>query len=84
MTLQPFEVNIETADRTKQVRSDCNAIQFVNLGTANVVINQNITLITNQTFTIEGNQGEICKTVFSISFTGVGTNNCVIVKKTYS
>ena len=78
-----FDIDITNYSTTQQVRSNCNSIQFVNLGTSNVSINANIVLITNQTFTVEGNENELCIGVFLVTFDNTGTNNCAVIKKNF-
>jgi hypothetical protein len=81
--LRKYDIDITSYSQTQQVKSNCNSIQFVNLGTSTVTINQNITLITNQTFTIEGNDNEICVGIFLLTFDNLGTNNCSVIKKNF-
>ena len=81
--LRKYDIDITAYQVTQQVKSNCNSIQFINLGTSNVTINQNITLITNQTFTIEGNENEECVGVFLLTFDNLGTNNCAVIKKNF-
>jgi len=83
MAYQKYSIDITSYQKTQQVSSDCNTLQFVNLGTNAVTINNAITLITNQTFTIEGNENEICTTTFLLTFATGGTSNCAVIKKNF-
>ena len=78
-----YDISILQYENTQFVHSDCNSITFINYGTANVVINQAIILANGQSFTIEGNEDEMCIEQFLLTFTGAGTSNCVVVRKIY-
>lgn len=84
--MKQYEVNFLSTQANKQYQFECaNTIQFVNTGVATVVINQSVNLSTGQTFTIEGNENEICVTSFNVNFIFVEgqENNCLIIVKTY-
>ena len=66
------------------VETNCNSIQFVNLGTNDVFINQTAMLIGGQTLNIDGNYNEICRTRFVITFGTGGFSRCLVIKKTYN
>ena len=65
------------------VQSDCSDITFLNSGTSNVIVNQAIILLPNQTISFNANAGEIDVTKYSISFTGAGNNSCTVIRKLY-
>jgi hypothetical protein len=84
MDLVKYTTDENAYSNTQRVESNCNTLQFINYGTNDVLINNVIPLITNQTFTIEGNAGEICVRTFTLAFIDTGgTNNCVVIKKNY-
>lgn len=81
--MQKFDIETVAYSTTQQVKSNCNSIQFINVGLSTVTINNSITLITNQTFTVEGNENEICVTTFLLTFDNTSTNNCVVIRKNF-
>ena len=83
--MKQYEVNFLSTQANKQYQFECaNTIQFVNTGVATVVINQSVYLSSGQTFTIEGNENEICITSFNVNFiVAEGATNCLIIVKTY-
>ena len=81
--MQKFDIDIVSYQTTQQVVSNCNSIQFINIGTSNLIINNSLTLITNQTFTVEGNEGELCVATFLIKFDNSGTNSVTVVRKNF-
>ncbi len=62
--------------------ANCNAITFLNNGASTVLIN-NFPLLPGIGIAFEGNQWEINKTHYRITFTGTGVNSCWIFRKTY-
>jgi len=84
MTMQKYNINILVYQTTQFVSSECNSITFINYGTSVVTIQQGIVLANGQSFTIEGNENELCIQQFLVTFGNTGTNNCTIVKKNYT
>jgi hypothetical protein len=78
-----YGVQINAYEQNQQIKSNCNSIQFYNQGTSNVTINNQLTLIGGQSFTIEGNENEMCVTDFNLTFDNTAVNNCLVTKKTY-
>lgn len=82
--MKKYEVNFLQYSKQQIVQpKNCNTIQFVNNGTSNVIINQSATIIPGASLNIEGNENEIVITPFNISFSGAGTNNCLVIVKTF-
>lgn len=81
--MQKYDINILQYSDTKYVSSDCNSITFINYGTSIALINQVIQIANGQSFTIEGNENEICVEQFLLTFSGAGTKNVVVVRKTF-
>lgn len=61
---------------------DSNEIIFINKGTAVAEID-GFPLSNNEFLTDGGNEGEINKTRYRITFTTVGTQNCYVRRKFY-
>lgn len=77
-----FDVNFITYDINGFITTNCNSITFINYGTNQVKI-ESVILLQNQSFSIDGNAGEIMHKQFLATFTGAGTNNLVTIKKNY-
>lgn len=59
--------------------------QFINSGTNTVILMQLIPLLPGQTFTVEGNENEICNTDIQITFQDTGGTNLLTgVVKSYT
>jgi hypothetical protein len=65
------------------IKSDCSDITFLNTGTSNVVLNQAITILPNQSVQFNCNKDEIDVTNYNIFFSGAGANSCTIIRKLY-
>ena len=82
--MKKYEVNFLQYSKQQIVQEkNCNTIQFVNNGTSNIIINQSATIIPGASLNIEGNENEIVITPFNIAFSGAGTNNCLVIVKTF-
>jgi len=77
-----YDVNFITYDANGFITSNCNSITFFNYGTNLCTIEQ-IPLQQGQSFTIDGNAGEIIHKQFLATFTGAGTNQLITIKKNY-
>ncbi|NBP74417.1 MAG: hypothetical protein EBU61_00040 [Crocinitomicaceae bacterium] len=77
-----YDVNFITYDQNGFITSNCNTITFYNLG-SNVVTIEQIPLQQGQSFSIDGNAGEIMHKQFLATFTGAGTNQLLTIKKNY-
>lgn len=81
--MQKYNINVLQYGETQYVSSNCNSITFLNTGGAIVLIQQSIQLANGQSFTVEGNERELCVQEFLVTFSGEGEQKCVIVKKNY-
>lgn len=73
-----------------QIPSHCNEMTFVNQGASVVFINQVFALypgtpgsIQGDSITFDGKPGETDVTIYEITFSGAGPNNCVVFRKNY-
>lgn len=82
MNLQQFQEETQTFNAPSEIRSDCNAITFINTGTANVQIN-GVNLVPGAQLISPGNEGEINRTRYRLSFSGVGSQVCTVIRKIY-
>jgi hypothetical protein len=80
--MQKFIEEYQTYNTPSEIRSECNAITFINTGTSNVQIN-GINLTPGQQLISEGNEGEYNATRYRLSFTGGGNEICTVIRKIY-
>jgi hypothetical protein len=80
--MQKFIEEYQTYNTPSEIRSECNAITFINTGTSNVQIN-GINLTPGQQLISEGNEGEYNVTRYRLSFSGVGNEICTVIRKVY-
>ena len=68
-----------------EVSSNCNSISFFNSGNATATIN-NVPVLAGTTFNVTGNIGEVCTTVFLITYppgTAMADKQITVIRKTY-
>jgi hypothetical protein len=82
MNFQKFLEEYQTYNTPSEIRSECNAITFINTGTSNVQIN-GINLTPGQQLISEGNEGEFNATRYRLSFSGAGNEICTVIRKLY-
>jgi hypothetical protein len=80
---QRYYNDISIVQIGQYVKSDCSDITFLNTGTSNVVLNQAITILPNQSVQFNCNKDEIDVTNYNIFFSGAGANSCTIIRKLY-
>jgi hypothetical protein len=82
MNLQPFKEEYQTYNAPAEIRSECNAITFINTGVSNIQIN-GVNLPPGAQLVSPGNEGEINTTRYRLSFTGAGAEICTVIRKIY-
>lgn len=76
------EVKEYTENGNIDSATNCNAITFINIGTATVTINNTIPLATGDTLIITGNIGEIDITPYRLTY-GAGVRQTAVITKIY-
>lgn len=76
-----YSLDFQAYSQTQQIKPGFNEIQFINIGTSNAIINNIVTLITNQTFTVEDSEDRECETQLTLTFDNTATNQCIVVRK---
>lgn len=66
----------------QEVRSDCNALTVVNTGTATAILN-GVQIVPGAQYINLGNENEYNTTRYRLSFTGVGTEEVLVIRKIY-
>jgi hypothetical protein len=82
MNLQNFTEEYQTYNAPSEIRSECNAITFINTGSSNVQIN-GINLVPGAQLVSVGNEGEKNTTRYRLSFSGAGNEICTVIRKIY-
>lgn len=80
--LQKFRTSTQIFTQPQPIKSECNAITIINTGTTNARIN-GVPLTPGDQYIEQGNAGEIDTTDYLASFTGIGTNELTVIRKTY-
>jgi hypothetical protein len=66
----------------QEVKSDCNAVTVVNTGTATAILN-GVQIVPGGQYINLGNENEYNTTRYRLSFTGVGTEEVLVIRKIY-
>ena len=69
-------------NQPSEVRSECNSITVVNTGTATAIID-GLVILPGAQYYSPGNENEINMTRYRISFTGIGTEQVLVIRKLY-
>jgi len=77
-----FYEKFEIVNTTQEIASDCNSITIINLGAATAVLN-GLEIFSGDQYFAPGNISEFNNTRYRLSFTGVGTNLVLIIRKIY-
>jgi len=80
--LQDFVEETQVYNQPGEVRADCNAITFINIGTANMQVN-GTDIVPGAQLVSTGNEGEINRTRYRLSFSGAGDEVCQVIRKVY-
>lgn len=87
--MRDFENEFQTINTVDQVRSNCNSITFINTGSTVAQVNginlqPPATIGENgEQLVISGNEGEVDKSIYRISFAGTGDNILQVIRKVY-
>jgi hypothetical protein len=66
----------------QEIKSECNALTIVNTGTATAII-EGLQIAPNAQYYAPGNENEINMTRYRLSFTGVGTEQVLVIRKIF-
>lgn len=66
----------------QEVKSDCNSVTVINTGTATAILN-GVEIIPSAQYVILGNENEYNETRYRLSFSGVGTEQVLVIRKIY-
>ncbi len=66
----------------QEIKSECNSLTIVNTGTATAIV-EGLQIAPNAQYYSPGNENEINMTRYRLSFTGVGTEQVLVIRKIY-
>jgi len=72
----------ELVNTPQEIISDCNSLTIVNTGSVTAVVN-GLEIAPAAQYYAPGNETEFNTTRYRLSFTGVGTNLVLIIRKIY-
>ena len=81
--LKKFTEVFQLYNQPQEVRSDCNSITVINIGTATAVFN-GVEILPGDQYVSNGNEDELNVTRYRLSFTGAGTEQCMVIRKIYN
>lgn len=81
--MQKYKIDFLSYVNDDAVMSNCADITFLNTGTATVVINDTLPLLTNQQVSFTANRGEIDLTTYRFSFKGPADKSLIVFRKVY-
>ena len=77
-----FTEDFKLINTPQEVRSECNSLTVINTGTATAGIN-GVQVAPGDQYVSLGNENEYNLTRYRLSFTGVGTNEVLVIRKIY-
>jgi len=77
-----FSEDFQLYNQTQIVRSDCNSLTVINTGTATAILN-GLEIAPGAQYYAPGNENELNTTKYILSFTGVGTEIVLVIRKIY-
>jgi len=80
--MQNFYEYTQLYNTPQELRSDCNALTVINIGTTNAIID-GLTIAPGAQYYSPGNEGEINTTRYRLSFSGAGTEQVLVIRKIY-
>ena len=77
-----FTEDFQLVNVPKEVVSNCNQLTVINTGTATAVLN-GLLITPGSQYVSPGNEDELNLTRYRLAFTGVGTNEVLVIRKIY-
>jgi hypothetical protein len=72
----------ELVNSPQEIIADCNSLTIVNTGTVNAIVN-GLTVTPGSQYYAPGNETEFNTTRYRLSFTTVGTQEVLVIRKIY-
>lgn len=80
--MRTFTEYFQLYNSPQEIRSDCNSLTVINIGTATAILDGLQILPGNQYYS-PGNEGEVNKTRYRLSFSGGGNEEVLVIRKIY-
>jgi hypothetical protein len=80
--MRPFTEDFKLYNQPQEIRSECNSLTVVNIGTATAILD-GLQIAPGTQYYSPGNEGELNKTRYRLSFTGGGTEQVLVIRKIY-
>ena len=77
-----FTEDFKLINQPQEVRSECNQLTVINTGTTTAVLN-GLEIQPGDQYVSPGNENELNLTRYRLSFTGVGTEQVLVIRKIY-
>jgi hypothetical protein len=77
-----FTEDFKLINTPQEVRSECNQLTILNIGTATANLN-GVDIAPGDQYISPGNENELNLTRYRLSFVGVGTNEVLVIRKIY-
>jgi hypothetical protein len=77
-----FYEKFELVNTPQEIIADCNSLTIVNTGTATAVVN-GLEIAPAAQYYAPGNETEFNSTRYRLSFTGLGTEQVLVIRKIY-
>ena len=77
-----FYEKFELVNTPQEIIADCNSLTIVNTGTVNAVVN-GLEIAPAAQYYAPGNESEFNSTRYRLSFTGLGTQQVLVIRKIY-
>lgn len=77
-----FTEDFKLINQPQEVRSDCNQLTVINTGTATAILN-GLQIAPGDQYVSPGNENEFNITRYRLSFTGIGTEQVLVIRKIY-
>jgi len=78
-----FREEFELVNQTKEIKSNCNSLTIINIGTATAIVN-GVSILPSEQYYVQGNENEFNETRYAISFSGAGTEQVMLIRKIYN
>ena len=77
-----FTEDFQLVNVPKEVVSNCNQLTVLNTGTATAVLN-GVNILPGDQYISPGNENELNLTRYRLAFSGIGTNEVLVIRKIY-
>ena len=77
-----FTEDFKLINTPQEVQSNCNQLTVLNTGAATAVLN-GVNIAPGDQYISPGNENELNITRYRLAFTGVGSNEVIVIRKIY-